>query len=122
MYSYILEKKLKSQKFILVLGGSNLKLSKNLGKNIVKKSRLLVSQIITKSNPPHNGCPTKIKKRKKNKGRNRRLKRFLNTTNKKLSNAKDPNNDSTLLKNYYIDNSKEWLKTELKKAIMKRNK
>jgi len=31
MYDYILEKKLKAQKFILILGGSNLKLSKSLG-------------------------------------------------------------------------------------------
>jgi len=89
MYSYILENKLKSQRYVLILGGSNLKLSQIIGKNIIKKFKLHITHIITKSLPPHNGCPTKIKKRKKNKGRNRRLKRVLQSTKRQLPTPKD---------------------------------
>jgi hypothetical protein len=77
MYSYILENKLRFQKFILILGGSNLKTSLALGQSIIKNRKLNVAQVIIKATPPHNGCPQKIKKRKKNKGRNKRLKKSL---------------------------------------------
>jgi len=62
MYDYILEKKLKAQKFILILGGSNLKLSKSLGQNIIKKAKLNIVQIIAKTYLSHNGCPQKNSK------------------------------------------------------------
>jgi len=105
---HIRKKKLKSQNFTLVLGGSNLKLSRHLGKNIVTKSRLHVSHIITKLTPPHNGCPTKIKKRKKNKGRNRRLKRFLYSTRNRLPSAKKyVGDDNILLNNYHVTDNRQ---------------
>jgi len=78
MYSYILENKLKSQRYVLILGGSNLKLSQIIGKNIIKKFKLHITHIITKSLPPHNGCPTKIKKRKKINAVTVDLKEFSN--------------------------------------------
>ena len=110
---------MKAQKFILVVGGTNLKLSKALGKNIVNKSRLSVSYIIAKSSPPHNGCPTKIRKRKKNKGRNRRIKRFLNTTNKRLPTTKEFTN-SSILKNYSDHVNMKSLKEKLTRIAVKK--
>jgi len=72
MYSYILEQKLLSKQFCLLLTGSNLKLSQTIGKKILRQSNgLRILQVLVKEALPHNGCPLKIQKRKKNKGRNR---------------------------------------------------
>jgi len=65
MYCYILEKKLKRQPFVLILGGTNLFLSQKISNSIINSSQLTVSHIIVKPMTPHNGCPAKIKKRKK---------------------------------------------------------
>jgi len=120
MYSFILERKLKLQKFVLILGGSNLKLSKTLGQNILRQSRLNITHIITKATPPHNGCPLKIKKRKKNKGLNKWLKRSLTERKNQLS---FPRNNvdrfGVLIEDYYENKQTyPWLKEELKKAII----
>jgi len=120
LYNYILEKKLNLQKFILLIGGANLKLSKTLGKNIINKSRLFISHVMTQSATPHNGCPTKIKKRKKNKGRNRRLKRFLNSTNKQLPITKGfAQSSAIILKNYFTLKENQKVKENLTKASAK---
>jgi len=75
MYSYILEQKLLSKQFCLILSGSNLKLSQTIGKKVLRQpNRLRILHVLLKETLPHNGCPLKIKKRKKNKGRNRRRK------------------------------------------------
>jgi hypothetical protein len=75
---------------------------------------------MTQSAAPHNGCPTKIKKRKKNKGRNRRLKRFLNSTNKQLPVTKGfVQNNNVLFKNYFSTKENKKLKENLTKASAK---
>ena len=119
LYDYILDQKLKSQKFVLILSGTNLKLGKSLGRNIIQKSFLSISHILVKQCSPHNGCPIKIKKRKKNKGRNRRIKRSLNTTNKKLPKVKNFVTVNSLPSSYYMpnQNSTSWLQTKLIKII-----
>jgi len=72
MYSYILEQKLLAKQFCLLLAGSNLKLSQTIGKKVLRQpNRLRILHVLLKETLPHNGCPLKIKKRKKNKGRNR---------------------------------------------------
>jgi len=103
-----------------MLGGSNLKLSKTLGQNILKQSRLNITHIITKAMSPHNGCPLKIKKRKKNKGLNKRLKRALTDRKNQLSFPRNyVDQFGVVIENYY-DNKQDypWLKEELKKAII----
>jgi len=40
LHNYIIEQKLQSQKFVLILGGSNLKMSLRLGQNFLKKSKI----------------------------------------------------------------------------------
>jgi hypothetical protein len=99
MYSYILEKKLKLHPFIIILGGTNLLLSQKICNNILGGSQLNVCQIVVKSIVPHNGCPAKIKKRKKNKGRNRFYKSDLTALNRILPAASYSNTslDDSLL-------------------------
>jgi hypothetical protein len=99
MYSYIIEKKLKHYPFIIVLGGTNLFLSQKICNSILGGSRLNVCQIITKIAIPHNGCPAKIKKRKKNKGRNRFRKKDLTAADRILPAASYSNTslDNSLL-------------------------
>jgi len=65
MYSYISEQRLLTKQFCLLLAGSNLKLSQTIGKKILRQSNLCVSYVLLKETLPHNGCPLKIKKRKK---------------------------------------------------------
>jgi len=77
MNTYIVKNKLNSQPFILTLEGPNFKLSRELGRKIIEKNQFTITQIFIKKFLPHNGCPQRILKRKKNKGRNRFRKRGL---------------------------------------------
>ena len=119
MHSYIIANKLKPQKFVLILGGSNLKMSLALGQNILKKVKLNIIHVVTKIMSPHNGCPQKIKKRKKNKGRNRRVKRGITSLQRKqLSIPKGYKvNNSILLPSYQYEQGPYLVQKDLKRTL-----
>jgi len=117
--AYIVSQKLECKIFFLILSGSNMKLSRALGRIFMRSTKLRVSHVILKSVMPHNGCPLKIKKRKKNKGRNKWYKRLLLAPKHKLAVGRGVNRRLVGLPKIDQKNERYWFKKKLEDAFFR---